>query len=131
LPAPFSFPVRVYYEDTDFSGVVYHASYLRFMERARTEYLRALGIVQSEMFEGGRPVALAVRKMEIDFRRPATMDDALDVITTVEELGGASAKLFQEVRRGEESLVTAKVVVVAVAGGKAVRLPQPIREALR
>ena len=73
--------VRVYYEDTDFSGVVYHASYLRFMERGRTELIRALGIEQRELFDGETALGFAVRKMTIDFLRPAVMDDLLTIET--------------------------------------------------
>lgn len=73
--------VRVYYEDTDFSGVVYHASYLRFMERGRTELIRALGIEQRELFDGDAALGFAVRRMLIDFVRPAVMDDLLTVET--------------------------------------------------
>lgn len=121
--------IRVYYEDTDFSGLVYHASYLRFMERARTEMLRALGLDQKALAEGaaGAPIFFVVRSMDIDFRRPATMDDELTVETEALELGGASLSLEQRVLRQAELLVNAKVTVVCVEAGRARRLPPEVR----
>jgi len=90
-------PIRVYYEDTDFSGLVYHASHLRFMERGRTELLRELGIHQRALLEGeaGGGFFFVVRAMNLDFRRPALMDDLLTVETRVEAIGGASLTLAQ------------------------------------
>lgn len=132
MSAAHSFPLRVYYEDTDFSGVVYHASYLRFMERARTEMLREAGIHQQAIFEGahGVPFGFAVRRMEIDFIRPARMDDELVVLTSAETIGGASIDLQQIVMRGEEKLIGAKVRIACIAGGRAIRLPAWVRETL-
>ena len=126
------FALRVYYEDTDFSGVVYHASYLRFMERARTEMLRDRGIHQQAIFEGahGEPFGFAVRRMEIDFLKPARMDDELTVVTTAAAIGGASIDLDQFIMRGEERLIAAKVRIACIAQGRAVRLPGWIRERL-
>ncbi len=123
-------PVRVYYEDTDFSGVVYHASYLRFMERGRTELLRALAVAQSDLHAEAAGLAFAVRRMTIDFRRPARMDDLLEVVTRPREMRGASMTLAQEVIRGEEVLVAADVTVAAVRDGRAVRIPEGLRRAL-
>ena len=127
-----AFPIRVYYEDTDFSGVVYHASYLRFMERARTELLRDLGIHQGAALGGGPGVAFgfAVRKMNIDFLAPARMDDELVVETWPVAVGGASVDLRQKVRRGAAVLVDAQVKVACVAGGRAARLPGWVRTRL-
>jgi acyl-CoA thioester hydrolase len=126
--------IRVYYEDTDFSGVVYHASYLRFMERGRTELLRDLGVHQQAIHAGEHeahaPFAFVVRAMNIDFRKPARMDDMLTVETIVQDVKGASAILMQRVLRGEDALVTAEVKVAAVADGKPIRLPTAIREKL-
>lgn len=121
--------VRVYYEDTDFSGLVYHASYLRFMERARTEMLRSLGLDQKALIEGaaGAPIFFVVRSMDVDFQKPATMDDLLTVETEALELGGASLTLEQRVLREAELLVSAKVRVVCVEGGRARRLPPEVR----
>lgn len=123
-------PVRVYFEDTDWSGVVYHASYLRFMERGRTELLRAQGHAQGALHEEMEGLAFAVRRMAIDFARPARMDDMLTVVTRPGEIRGASMTLVQEVRRGAEVLVTAEVQVAAVRNGRAVRIPDGLRTAL-
>ncbi len=117
------FAVRVYYEDTDFSGVVYHANYLRFLERGRTETLRDLGIDQAALFSMEAPVAFAVARIEIDFRRPARMDDLLTVETRVAAVGGASLTMHQRLLRGDDLLVEASVRVAAVSRGRAVRLP--------
>lgn len=124
---PHTLPIRVYYEDTDFSGVVYHASYLRFMERGRTELIRSLGIDQRELFDAGQAIAFAVRGMNIEFLRPAVMDDLLLVETAPLEMRGASMSLAQRVLRGEDVLVTAAVKVVCVGGGRARRIPDALR----
>src|SRR4051812_251003 len=96
-------PVRVYYEDTDFTGIVYHASYLRFMERGRSNYLRLLGANQRALFEEVEKeapgFAFVVRSMQIDFRKPARMDDVLEVVTRPAEVKGASVVLHQQVNR--------------------------------
>src|SRR5918994_7753507 len=89
------FPVRVYYEDTDFSGAVDHASYLRFLERGRTEFLRLAGIDQSALHAGGAGLHFAVRRLSIDYHRPARMDDVLTVETRAAEIRGASLVLAQ------------------------------------
>ena len=127
-------PVRVYYEDTDFSGIVYHANYLRFMERGRTNFLRLLGADQGALFEAAAKeapgFAFVVRSMTIDFRSPARMDDLLTVTTAPAEVKGASITLAQTVARGEEVLVEAQVRVAFVAGGKAQRIPKPLRVAM-
>jgi acyl-CoA thioester hydrolase len=127
--APHALPVRVYWEDTDASGLVYHTSYVRFMERGRTELLRTLGLDQRPLLEGavGKPVFFVVRAMELDFRKPAVMDDLLSVETRLTELGGASITLEQKVRRGDEILVSAVVKVVCVEEGRARRLPADVR----
>ena len=127
-PQPQFFPVRVYYEDTDFSGVVYHASYLRFLERGRTEFLRAHGIHQTLLFdaEAGAPLAFAVRKMSIEFLKPARMDDELTIETSIAKIGGASIEMAQRVLRDKEPLIIADVRIGAVAKGRAQRLPQAI-----
>ena len=127
--------VRVYYEDTDFSGMVYHASYLRFMERGRTNYLRLLGADQRALFEETEKeapgFAFVVRSMQIEFRKAARMDDVLEVITTTHEVRGASITLDQRVMRGEEVLIEARVQVAFVAGGRARRIPEALRIAMR
>jgi acyl-CoA thioester hydrolase len=123
-------PARVYWEDTDASGLVYHASYIRFMERGRTELLRSLGIEQSQLLDRalGIPIYFVVRAMQLDFRKPAALDDMLSVETRPMELGGASLTLDQRVLRGDETLVTAIVKVVCVEAGRARRLPHDVRE---
>ncbi|QFU15471.1 tol-pal system-associated acyl-CoA thioesterase [Microvirga thermotolerans] len=123
-------PIRVYYEDTDFSARVYHASYLRFMERGRTELLRAAEVAQSDLHAEMGGLAFVVRRMTIDFLGAAVMDDVLAVVTRPREMRGASMTLSQEVRRGEDVLVTAEVTVAAVRNGRAVRIPDHLRAAL-
>jgi acyl-CoA thioester hydrolase len=127
--------VRVYYEDTDFSGVVYHANYLRFMERGRTNYLRLLGADQRALFaetEREAPgFAFVVRSMSIEFLKPARMDDVLDVETWPDSVKGASITLFQRVSRGDELLVEAEVRVAFVSGARARPIPQALRRAMR
>ena len=127
--------VRVFYEDTDFSGVVYHASYLRFMERGRTNYLRLLGADHRALFEETAQeapgFAFVVRTMHIEFLKPAKMDDVLDIVTLPHEVKGASITLSQEVRRGAELLVEAKVRVAFVSQGRARPIPKALRLAMK
>jgi len=127
--------VRVYYEDTDFSGVVYHASYLRFMERGRTNYLRLIGADHRALFEATEKeapgFAFVVRSMQIDFLKPARMDDVLQIFTEPSEVRGASVMLRQRVTRGEDVLVEAMVQVAFVSGGRARPIPKPLRMAMR
>ena len=126
--------VRVYYEDTDFSKLVYHANYLRFMERGRTNYLRLLGADHRALFEETQHeapgFAFVVRSMTIEFLKPARMDDVLDIVTTPMEVKGASITLLQQCRRGDDLLVEARVRVAFVSGGKAQRIPKPLRLAM-
>jgi acyl-CoA thioester hydrolase len=126
--------IRVYYEDTDFSKLVYHANYLRFMERGRTNYLRLLGTDHRALFEETQNeapgFAFVVRSMTIDFFKPAFMDDVLDIVTIPEEVKGASITLLQQCRRGDDLLVEARVRVAFVAAGKAQRIPKPLRLAM-
>jgi acyl-CoA thioester hydrolase len=127
--------VRVYYEDTDFSGVVYHASYLRFMERGRTNHLRLLGADHRALFEEVEQeepgFAFVVRSMQIEFLKPARMDDVLEVTTAPEEVRGASITLHQRVTRGDELLIEAHVRVAFVSGGRARPIPRALRTAMR
>ena len=117
---------RIYFEDTDFSGRVYHARYLHFMERGRSDYLRLLGIHHRPLAEEG--LAFAVRHMEIDFLRPAGIDDVLTIRTETSAVGGARIVLLQAVLRAEERLVAATVTVALVGpGGRVLRLPAAIR----
>ena len=127
--------VRVYYEDTDFSGIVYHANYLRFMERGRTNYLRLLGADHRALFEQTESeapgFAFVVRSMQIEYLKPARMDDLLDVVTHPLEVKGASILLAQEVLRGADVLIEAKVRVAFVSGGRARPIPKPLRDAMK
>jgi acyl-CoA thioester hydrolase len=128
-------PIRVYYEDTDFSGIVYHASYLRFMERGRTNYLRLIGADHRALFEQAAAeapgFAFVVRHMDIAFRKPAFMDDLLEIETAPEEVKGASITLHQKVMRGPDQLVEAHVQVAFVSGGRAKPIPKPLRIAMK
>ena len=121
--------VRIYYEDTDFSGNVYHAAYLKFFERGRTEFLRDLGIHHAELAEQG--IAFAVRSMAIEFIGAARIDDLLTVTTEVTKSSGVRLGLRQTIARGDVVLTTADVTVVAIktSGGPA-RLPADLRARL-
>ena len=127
--------VRVYYEDTDFSGIVYHANYLRFMERGRTNHLRLMGAEQHALFaeaESETPgFAFVVRSMKLDFFKPARMDDVLDIVTWPLAVKGASIVLGQEVRRGADVLVTAEVRVAFISEGKAQPIPRSVRALMK
>jgi len=127
--------VRVYYEDTDFSGIVYHANYLRFMERGRTNHLRLMGAEQHALFAEAQAetpgFAFVVRSMRIDFHRPARMDDVLEVTTWPVAVKGASITLAQEVRRGGELLVKAEVRVAFISDGRAQPIPKGLRLLLK
>ncbi|RHZ98779.1 tol-pal system-associated acyl-CoA thioesterase [Cereibacter sphaeroides] len=124
------FALRVYYEDTDLAGIVYYANYLKFIERARSEWVRGLGVDQARLrAESG--IVFAVRRVEADYLRPAVFDDLLEVETRLVETGGARLILDQEVRRGEERLFAARVVLVCLAAdGRAARLPAEVRQKL-
>jgi len=127
--------VRVYYEDTDFTGIVYHASYLRFMERGRTNYLRLIGADHRSLFEATEReapgFAFVVRSMAIEFLKPARMDDILAVTTEPEQVKGASMTLRQKVMRQDDVLVEAHVRVAFVSGGRARPIPKPLRAAIQ
>lgn len=121
------FPIRVYYEDTDLAGIVYYANYLKFIERARTEWIRALGVDQRRLkAEGG--IVFAVRRVEADYLRPARFDDELVVATRVEAATGARLILEQEVLRGEERVFAAVVTLVCLTeAGQPARFPAEVR----
>ena len=126
-------PVRVYFEDTDFAGLVYHANYLKFCERGRSDFIRLLGIHHQDLAnpEQGEGAVFVVRRVEIDYLKPAKLDDVLEVVTRCEEIGAASITLIQEVRCDDVVLVRAKVFVVLIsAAGKPQRLGQLVRGAL-
>ena len=129
-PTPFhELTVRVYYEDTDFSGRVYHASYIRFMERGRTEWLRALGYEHGAL-AGEQGVVFAVRRLEIDYLAPAIIDDLLRIETRVAAVRGAAIDFAQTVSRGEQTVATAKILVAALRGGRPMRIPPELRARL-
>ena len=127
-------PVRVYFEDTDFSGLVYHASYVRWCERGRSDFLRLLGNDHRGLIDGstGRePAAFVVRRMGLEFLKPARIDEVLVVETRVKEIGAAHLVLDQRIGRGGVALFTAEVMVVLVSvSGKPQRLSQAIRAAM-
>lgn len=121
---------RVYYEDTDFSGSVYHGSYVRFLERGRSDFLRLAGVSHGALSEAG--LHFAVSEMTLRFRRAATIDDLLEVETRVGELSGARVVLDQTVRRAGETLVSARVTVALVdRAGRPRRFPDGVNTALR
>jgi acyl-CoA thioester hydrolase len=132
LHAPFTWRVRVYWEDTDAGGVVYHAGYLRFLERARTEVLRGLGVEQAQLAaEAG--IAFAVRSLQAEYLKPARLDDLVEVVTTIGELGRAQAVFLQRIERGGELLVeaTVRVACLDLARGRAAAMPKNIHEKLK
>lgn len=123
----FVFPIRIYYEDTDSGTIVYYANYLKFAERARTEFLRHFGIKQSELLENDK-IAFAVRKAEADYLKPAKLDDLLEVHTRLVKLGGASLVMEQELKRDKDTLVIVKVRVACIhLEGRPVPIPSNIR----
>lgn len=122
-------PLRIYYEDTDFSGRVYHASYLRFFERGRTEWLRARGFEHSTL-SGQDGVVFAVRSLNIDYLAPALMDDAVEVTTRLSEVKGALIVFAQALMHGDRALATATVDVVTLKNDKATRPPRELMQNL-
>ncbi|MCE5973614.1 tol-pal system-associated acyl-CoA thioesterase [Sinirhodobacter sp. WL0062] len=123
----FEFPLRVYYEDTDLAGIVYYANYLRFIERGRTEWVRALGVDQVAL-KREHGIVFAVRRVEADYLRPAKFDDELVVTTDLVAETGARIVVEQAVWRGEEKLFTATVTIVCLGEtGAPQRLPPDIR----
>jgi acyl-CoA thioester hydrolase len=125
-------PVRVYFEDTDFSGLVYHGSYVRWCERGRSDFLRLLGGDHRRLIDGSggtEPAAFVVRRMTFDFLKPARIDELLEVVTRVKAVGAASLTLLQTVRRGPTTLVEAEVTVVLISvAGKPLRISGTLRE---
>lgn len=129
-PAPHRFGLRIYWEDTDAGGVVYHAAYLKFAERARSEMLTDRGIDQWQLLQDDG-AALAVRRMEIDFRSPARLGDSLEVVTNINQTRNASIYLGQSIMRGEVVLTSLSMQIACVDRmGRAVRLPLILRDAL-
>jgi acyl-CoA thioester hydrolase len=127
-------PIRVYFEDTDCAGVVYHANFLKFCERGRSDFIRLLGIEHQGLAdpEQGEPSVFVVRRVEIDYLKPGRMDDVLEIVTSCAEIGSASLVLRQDVRRDGTLIVSARVSVVLVSqAGKPQRLGAIIRGALQ
>ena len=126
-------PVRVYFEDTDFSGLVYHGSYVRWCERGRSDFLRLLGGDHRRLIDGSggmEPAAFVVRRLTLEFLKPAHIDEVLEVETQVKQVGAASLTLQQTVRREETILADAEVTVVLVSvSGKPLRISGTLREA--
>lgn len=121
------FAIRVYYEDTDMGGIVYHANFLKFIERARSEWVAGLGLDQNAMRDDG--IVFAVRRVEADYMLPARYGDELEVRTTTASISGARLVMDQKVVRGEEILFTAQVTVACITmDGRPVRLPAGIRK---
>ncbi len=127
-------PVRVYFEDTDFSGLVYHGSYVRWCERGRSDFLRLIGSEHRALMEGAgarEPAAFVVRRMSLEYLKPARIDEVLEVVTRVKEATAATLLLDQRIVRDRAELFTAEVMVVLVSqSGKPQRLSATLREAL-
>jgi acyl-CoA thioester hydrolase len=127
-------PIRVYFEDTDFSGVVYHGSYVRWCERGRSDFVRSLGNDHRALLQGaaGEPAAFVVRRMALEFLKPARIDDILEVTTRVRATTAATLTLDQRISRGDLLLFSAEVMVVLMsAAGKPLRLSAHLRGALQ
>lgn len=133
-PAPatgkalFSLPVRVYYEDTDAGGVVYYANYLKFCERARTDWLRAIGLEQGRL-AADQNIIFVVRSVKADYLQPAVLDDLLDVVTTLGKLGYASLVFDQKIQRGGQTLFEALITIACIdrASKRATPIPPSVR----
>ncbi|HEV2652334.1 MAG TPA: YbgC/FadM family acyl-CoA thioesterase [Rhizomicrobium sp.] len=124
-------PIRIYYEDTDLSGVVYHANYLRYMERGRTEFFRLCGVTKMAMLDDAEPTAWTLRSASLEFFRPARLDDQLEVRTTCPLLTGARMQADQKIYSGDTLLVHGRVeACIMTLGGKPRRIPQPVRDKL-
>ena len=132
MPTVFTWAVRVYYEDTDAGGIVYYANYLKFFERARTEWLRAAGVNQQEVLER-EGAAFVVRSATIDYHAPARLDDELTLTLTIEKLGRASVQFAQEAYCGERLLAAASVKVgcVDIATVRPRSLPTEVADKMR
>lgn len=125
-----SFPIRVYYEDTDAAGIVYYANYLKFAERARTEALRLCGFEQSDLLREEQ-IGFVVRRCTVDFLKPASLDDLLTIETRLTDISKVSVKMHQEVRRGAETLVMLEVKLAVVGTGmKLAKLPDKVQKAM-
>ncbi len=119
-------PVRIYYEDTDFTGVVYHANYLRYFERGRSDFLRLAGVRHSDLLEAPEPIGFAVNRIALEFQRPARIDDALTVRTVFQTIRGPRIFIAQRLLRAEELLVEAQVEVCCISLTGRPRRPPPV-----
>jgi acyl-CoA thioester hydrolase len=119
-------PVRVYYEDTDFTGVVYHANYLRYFERGRSDFLRLAGVRHTALLEAPEPMGFAVNKLSLDFLKAARIDDALVVESAFETMRGPRIFIAQTLKRGEDVLVRAEVQVCCISLSGRPRKPPPV-----
>ncbi|WP_374575421.1 tol-pal system-associated acyl-CoA thioesterase [Phenylobacterium sp.] len=125
-------PVRIYYEDTDFTGVVYHANYVRYFERGRSDFLRLIGIGHAELLDRPDPAAFTVVKLEIEFKAPARIDDALEVRTIYERVKGPRLFISQRILRGQTLICTAQVEAACIdLSGRPRKPPSGLVEALR
>lgn len=125
------YPIRVFYEDTDFTGIVYYANYLRFFERARSSFFRLVGFEHSELWDGDDPMAFAIRKIELDYKKPARIDDHLTIVTTYDRIKGARLWVSQAAYKGDELLVTAVSEAASITPeGRPKRAPKRMIEVL-
>jgi acyl-CoA thioester hydrolase len=126
MPQPHILPIRVYLEDTDAGGIVYHASYVRFMERARTEMMRSIGADHSAMIKNDG-VMFVVKTLALDFLKPALLDDLIEVHSSVGEIANASLEMEQKILKAGETLLTAKIRLASVTiSGQPCRIPAAI-----
>ena len=126
------YPLRVFYEDTDFSGIVYYANYLRFFERARSSFFRLVGFEHAKLWDADDPLAFAIRKIELDYKKPARVDDHLRVVTTYDRIKGARLWVSQACYRGEDLLVTAVSEAACITPeGRPKRAPKFMLEGLK
>lgn len=125
-------PVRIYYEDTDFTGMVYHANYLRYFERGRSDFFRLAGISHTALLALAKPTAFTLVRLELDFKKAARIDDALQVRTTYDEVKGARLMVSQRITRGDEVIAEAKIQAVCIdLAGRAIRPPAEMVDLLR
>ena len=134
-PRVHRFPIRVYWEDTDAGGIVYHSNDLNFAERARTEFVRTLGVRQSELAAGGKGFAFAVAHAEIDFLASARLDDALEVASVIRKVGGATMEVDQVIIRLDDGAELVRLNIrlgfIALESGRPARMPEELRRSLR
>ena len=126
------YPIRVFYEDTDFTGIVYYANYLKFFERARSSFFRLVGLNHAELWDGEDPIAFAISKIELDYKKPARIDDHVTIVTTYDSFKGARLWVSQAAYRGDELLVTAVSEAASITpSGRPKRAPKDMIEMLK